>query len=509
MATSDPDPPPPGPSPPEPDPAADARANLPVPSPPAEPPVTPRRLHPASPVLAVSNVGRALLAPGAVALGTGGLRLLAVGVVVVLAVRVLAWWRRTYVLDAGVLRVESGLVVRSQQLVPCERIQQVDLVQRLRHRLLGVAVLEVRTAVGGLGSGVSLDVLAIDEAERLRAALLQARARAAGGAEADHQAPWVPSAWPVVELSHVQLAIAGVTGVQLLVVLAFAATAVQFVGELPWNPLEAIEIGALGLMGGVGVVVLVAGFAAVWLGGAAAVSIFANSGYRLSLVGDELALSRGLLDRREATLPLSRVQAVRISASAPRRLLGLVSMRIQSAGSGSGSGAAGDDSRVSVPILPAADLGRVLSLVLPGAGAVPPLHRPPRAALRRALVRRVVPATAAALVPAVVLWPGGVLALLAVPVSAGLGVAAYRGLGHAVAGRFLITRLGSLNRQTMVVPVERAQSATVRATFWQRRLGLATMAVDLAGPGPRARVVDESHATAERLLSRVGGGDDR
>ncbi|MBA2438368.1 MAG: PH domain-containing protein, partial [Acidimicrobiia bacterium] len=129
-------------------------APAPVVSPPAP---RPRRLHPASPFLDLSVLGRQLLAPGAVALGTGGLRLLVLGAVVVLAVQVLAWRRRTYLLADGVLLVEGGLVVRSQQLVPCKRIQQVNLVQKLRHRALGVAVLDVETA--GNESGVRLEVL--------------------------------------------------------------------------------------------------------------------------------------------------------------------------------------------------------------------------------------------------------------------------------------------------------------------------------------------------------------
>ncbi|MGI8758681.1 MAG: PH domain-containing protein [Acidimicrobiales bacterium] len=484
----------------------------------------PRRLHPASPVLDVSSFGRQLLAPGVFALGTGGVRLLLLGVALVLALRVLAWWRRTYVLDDGVLRVESGLLARSQQIVPCERVQQVNLVQKLRHRALGVAVLEVRTAVGGGGSGITLDVLSTAEAEELRAALLQAKARVpeprpavergpgdeqaagdgAAGADAsgtvDPAPAWEPRPWPVVELRYGQLALAGITGVQLLVVFAFAATALQFAGDFSWDPLAGIDVAAVDLAGPLLLGILIVGILVVWLGTAAAVSIFTDADYRLVLVGDELQVSRGLLDRKEASLPLARVQAVRVAASAPRRLLGMVSVRIQSAGVGSGS----EESRVAIPILPVTELDRVLALVLPGA-TLPALRRPPPAALRRALVRRMVPATALALLVTLAVRPWGPLALVLVPMAGGLGVAAYRGLGHALTERFLVARSGSFNRQTVVVPVERTQSGSVRANPWQRRAGLATLAVDLAGPGPSPQVPDELAATAEDLLAGVVG----
>ncbi|MBW3626492.1 MAG: PH domain-containing protein [Actinobacteria bacterium] len=487
------------------------QSELDAPAPPAPArapdPARPRRLHPASPVLDVSALGRQLVGPGVVALGAGGARVLLVGVALVLAARVLAWWRRTYVLDGGVLRVESGIVVRNQQLIPCERIQQVNLVRKVRHRALGVAVLTVETAVGG-GAGVRLEALAAGEAERLRRRLLAAKSRAAGtvpapaaAVEASEPVPAVPAEQVVVRLNHRQLAVAGLTGAQLLVVFVFAATVLQFVDDLAWRPLRQLDPSALQVVGPAFFAVAAAGFVAVWLGTAAAAAIVADSGYTLSLVGDELHVRRGLLDRKEATLPLARVQAVRVAVSLPRRLLGLVSVRIHSAG----GGAEAEDSQVAVPVLPAAQLDRVLARVVPGIRPLPALRRPPRAALRRAVVRRVAPASALAVVVALAVPPWGALALLAVPAAALAGVAAYRGLGHALDEGVLIARSGAFIRHTVVVPLGRAQSGRVRSTPLQRRAGLATLLVDLAGPGRPARVVDESAATAERLLVSVVG----
>ena len=478
-----------------------------MPAPAGSPVSGPRRLHPASPFLDLSGLGRQLLAPGVVALGGGGLRLLVLGIVVVLAAQVLAWRRRTYSLSDGVLRFEGGLVVRSQQLVPCERIQQVNLVQKLRHRALGVAVLDVETA--GSDSGVRLEVLEVAEAQRLRVALLAAKAGATdaavageeefgeGGQVSGDEIPprWVPTPWPVVELTHRQLAVAGVTGVELLVVFALVATGSQFVGE-SWSPLDGYDLPALDALGPLVLTGAVLVFLMVWLGTAVAASILADSGYRLTLEGDELHAARGLLDRKETSLPLARVQAVRIAASAPRRLLGLVSMRIDSAGRGSGD----DDRRMSIPILPAGDVDRVLALVLPGMGPLPSLRRPPPAARRRALVHHVAPAVAVALLAATVAWPWGGLAMALVPLATVLGLATYRGLGHASSGAFLVTRSGSFNRRLVVVPLGRVQSARLRATPWQRRAGLATLSVDLAGPGPVPQVIDEATPVGEELL---------
>jgi putative membrane protein len=241
--------------------------------------------------------------------------------------------------------------------------------------------------------------------------------------------------------------------------------------------------------------------ALVWLGLAAGSSIVTDAGFVLARNGDNLIVRRGLLERREAVIPLARIQVVRIEESLLRRSLGYAAVRIQSAGSAGRS----DDhaSRLAVPLLPAARVNQLLDELLPGAAPVPRLRRPPPAARRRAIRRRAVPALLVAVAAGVALRPWGALALAAVPLAALAGEAAYRNLGHAWRGGFLAARRGALLRATAVVPVAKAQSARVRSSFFQRRAGLATLHVDVAGGGAMPRVTDEAASTAEALLAAV------
>jgi putative membrane protein len=487
------------------------------------PEVAARRLHPLSPVFDLFD--RNLLAPGIIALGSGAVRLLVLAVAAYGLYRVVSWRRRTYALDAGVLRVEGGVLARSEQLVPCDRIQQVNLVQKLRHRLFGLAALRVEVAGGGRGSGVELDVLGLAEATSLRRALLAAKADvsgapagtdpaagAVGSAVTDGPGPaghapgrgaggaGPPSAGarsrPIVRLSNRQLVVAGLTGSELFVVFALAASALQAFDGIP----ERVWRTAQGIEGGVAVAVaLGVAFVLVWLGAAIATSVLRDAGYALDVVEDELHLSRGLLDRKEAVLPLARVQAVVVTASPLRRPLGYVSLRVRSASAGADQ----EERRVSVPILPVDQLPAVLELLLPGSAAVPALRPAAPAARRRAVVRWTWPV---ALVAAAVAWlafPTGLLALLALPPAVAAGLAAYRGLGHAVGPAHLTARSGALVRRTVVVPLERAQSTRVRSSPFQRRLGLATCVVDVAGPGRKPSVVDVDEAVAQRVAGRA------
>ena len=193
MRSEDPGPPPEPDAPPAPD-------LVPAPGPPAPPgspgvPLEgggPRRLHVLSPVFFATGHAWRLWPLALLVAARRQFWLLGLGALVLLAWSTVEWLRRTYELEGGALRLEEGVLARKLRAVPFDRIQQVDLVRKPLHRLLGVATLRVETAGGGSAAEVDLDVVTLDEARALRASLLQAKARltaAPAGQAAEGQAP--------------------------------------------------------------------------------------------------------------------------------------------------------------------------------------------------------------------------------------------------------------------------------------------------------------------------------
>ncbi len=466
----------------------------------------PRRLHPLSPVFLAIREARRMWPLVLLVLARRQAPLIVLAAGVLVAVVLLEWLRRTYTLGETAMRIEEGVLARRRRLLPFDRIQQVDLVRKPLHRLLGVATLRVETAGGSGGSEADLEVIALAEAERLRATLLRARAAArAPGAAAPGSAvgaPARPAEQVLVRLSPGQVAFAGLTSMRGVAALAVFGWVFQ---EAPRSLLDRLfsRIDPEALAPSTPPALVLAGLLgiAVLLGLAAASSLVTDFGFVLARGGDNLVVRRGLLERREAVVPLARVQVVRVDESLLRRWLGFAAVRIQSAGRAGGREDTAN--HLSVPILPAVQVNQLLGEVLPGAAPVPALLRPPPAARRRAIVRRLVPVLAVAAVAAFALWPWGAAALAAAPLAALAGEAAYRNLGHARHGGFLTARRGAVNRSTAVVPVAKAQSVRVRSSFFQRRAGLATLLVDVAGGGAVPRVTDEAAGTAERLLTGV------
>jgi putative membrane protein len=493
----------------------------------------PSRLHVLSPVFFAGRHARQLWPLALLLAARRQWWLLVLGALVLLAWSSLEWLRRTYALEGGALRLEEGVLARKLRAVPFDRIQQVDLVRKPLHRLLGVATLRVETAGGGSAAEVDLNVVTLPEARALRASLLQAKARAVGtpagsgapagavqgpaGGPTGAEAAAPPAERVLLRLRLGEVMLAGITGSRAaaaLVVLGPLSQASDwFPGLNDWlfrrfDP-EAVAPTTPAAFLAVAVLAVV-----VWLGLAAASSVVTDFGFTLARVGGDLVVRRGLLERREAVLPLSRLQVVRIEESLLRRLLGLASIRIQSAGRTGGSDATA--SRLAIPVLRRTEVNRLLGELLPGAAPVLRLLAPPPAARRRAVTRsvlRTVVLVAAVAVPLALLTSPGaatlssaavlVVAVLALAVVAGR--AGYRSLGHAAGNGFLYARVGVAIRVTTVVPVAKAQSGSVRSSPFQRRSGLATLHVDVAGGGPAPRVYDEAEPTAERLLQVVLG----
>jgi putative membrane protein len=241
-------------------------------------------------------------------------------------------------------------------------------------------------------------------------------------------------------------------------------------------------------------------------------TVLAHFGFTLSREGDFLYIKRGLLERREATIPLGRIQAVRVSEGLLRQPFGLASLRVESAGYGEDAGV----SAVMFPLLPLGEVQALLREAAPEFAVSPPLRPLPRRSLRRYVFRACVPALVVAAAGALVsfLFFDAALGLLAVgllPPFALYGWLRFRDAGWALEGDRLVVRSRGLARVTVVAPRRRLQSRSVLQNPLQRRLRLATFGTEVAsGTGGSSLAVtdlgfEDARYLAGALSARAGG----
>jgi putative membrane protein len=473
-----------------------------------------RHLHPAAMLIdAIKTVRRSLSAfviPGIVFLmsrgfdpGTIALVLLGALVVAVLAAfwGFLSWRATTYEVAGGAFHLRWGVVQKNERTIPLDHVQSVDTVQGIIQRLFNVVEVRIETAGGGASEpDASLAALDRADAEALRREIEGSRREPV---ETETAGPTV-----VRKLGTRDLLVAGATSGQIGVALSLIAVASQLFDEILSESLaqRLLETFAPRSVTTALLYVLVLGLFA-WLlaiGG----TVLAYTGFTLSRDGDFLYIRRGLLERREATIPLARIQAVRIVEGLLRQPFGLASLRVESAGYGEDAGV----STTLFPLLPHKEVQALLLDAAPEFAVAPPLNALPRRALRRYVFRSTVPvlflALAAALFSYLVFdlaaWVFAALLLL-LP-AALYGWLRYREAGWALEDDRLVVRSRLLTRTTAIAPRRRLQSrATVRSPF-QRRVRLATFQAQVAsgGGGAELRVTDLASDAADALTENLG-----
>ncbi|MFP5309081.1 MAG: PH domain-containing protein [Actinomycetes bacterium] len=472
----------------------------------------PVRLHPWSIVRGIDPRALAQLVPAvvvaAVSLGTGVVvPLLLVALPVVAAVRVVAWQRHTVEVTATAVVERRGVLQRRERTVELARLQQVEVEQGLLDRLLGTAVVRLETASDASDVELELQVVTLEQAHRLRASLAPAAADADGAG---------PDAVELVRVPMAHVALASLTGRRLLAVPALVGAAVGLLQDVaPGEELgeRATDVaGTVAARLGLGaVLLLVAGVVVLTAGAALVTGMLRDGDFRIHEVGDDLHVRRGLLAVREAVVPRARLQLVTVHHGWLRRQLGFASLTLHSAG-----GAGGDavERSLTVPLVPTAAAKPLALALLPDAGPLPPLAPHPPAGRRRARVRA---GLRLAWVPLALLGPtwaftgsagaaavaAGAALVAVVALAWVVGTADHRRRASALAGGWLVTRQGAFVVVEAYAPSGKAQGVTVRSSPFQRRLGLATLLVPVAGHGGGVEVLDVDEARADAWASSL------
>lgn len=113
-----------------------------------------------------------------------------------------------YRMQESELFIRSGLLWRNERRIPLERIQDTKIRQGIFHQLFRVAKLEITTSAGEQREAV-LEVISVEEAAKLRSAIVEYQSGAAAPAESAATA--IEQEQTVLRLSVKDLLIGGLT----------------------------------------------------------------------------------------------------------------------------------------------------------------------------------------------------------------------------------------------------------------------------------------------------------
>lgn len=351
----------------------------------------------------------------------------------------LSWYFTRYQVTDDHVRINSGFIFRQQRQARIDRVQAIDVVQPLLARIFGLAELKFEVADAGK-SAMKLSFLKMDEAKRLRAAIL---ARAAGVA-VDPENPTAVEEAPeqqVLQLPPGRI-LGSIVASELTFILLLVAAGLVVLASLGW---WGALIGLLPLL--------------LALGGGYWQRFSKDFNFRIATSPDGVRLHYGLLETRAQTIPPGRVQAVGISQGPIWRLFGWYRVQVNVAGYGDSE----QESRSTLlPVGTEDDVFAALGLIFADPGVPDPYE----------VFTAGLSGTGAAggfkHSPSRARW---------------LDPLAWRRNAFRATETVLLCRHGVLFRYLQVVPHERTQSLQLNQGPLQRALGLTDFVLH-STPGP-------------------------
>lgn len=460
-----------------------------------------RRLHPLTLLLNLSKqVPQAVL--GLIALRLSGPEELRawVGVFALLAILTMfgteyyKWWRFSYRLDAEELRIASGIFSRNVRSIPYERIQDVNLEQGPLARLLGLARVRLETGSSGSGDEGALDSVDLAEASRLRDVIRLRKAAQAEGTSAQAESIGSTVAAqadaPVLfTMDMPRVLTAGVFNFSLVFFAVVGALINNLDFLIPgdfWNPRRILDF--LGLddlfatldMAARIASVIAALFSLVVIGlvGGIIRTTLREYGFRLERTETGFRRRRGLLTLTDVVMPLHRIQAAVIETGPIRRHFGWFALKVQSLASDSDK----ESDHAIAPFATAKELRAVLNETRIAWETDHADMRSVDPAMWWVPLAFALPVPMIGLgVSAALASPWIALAYLLLPIIPVLSWMHWRAHRYALTGDQLYVRDGFWAQRLTLLPVRRVQSVDIRQSVVSRFIGLAEIAIGVAG----------------------------
>ena len=398
------------------------------------------------------------------------------------------------------LVIRSGLIFRNERHIPYSRIQNVDAIQNLVHRLIGVVEVRLETG-GGKQEEARLSVLPHAAFEEMRRRVFSGRLlqKPIEPAEENTRGDTLLHL-PVRELLlHGFLENKGMVLIAAGFGAAWESGALNLASSLLFEraglergvirdlirssfdggPLPLGRI-AIGLAVFVIFLALVRVLSMAW-------ALTRLYDFRLTRVGEDLRSEYGLFTRVAATVPIRRVQTITFRAGPVQRWLDRASVRVSTAGgAGQGDRSNRRGREWLAPLIKREALPQLLQQVVPGfdldAVTWQPLH--PRAFARAVKPRLLFSSLLITAAGLIMDWPSAIGVAIVLLLWSTIGARQFvKHVGWAEGDEVVMLRSGWIWQQTTLARVNKIQAVTMHQSPFDRRAAMSGVRVDTAGAG--------------------------
>jgi putative membrane protein len=378
---------------------------------------------------------------------------------------VISWKRFLYEIQTDQLSVEHGLFMRKRRFIPKERIQSIQESEDIVHRLLGLVKLQIETAGGSGEPEVVLGAVTREEAEQIRKELSH---HFLYKDRQEHMEAQLVS----FRLSTRRLlffsATSGGMGIALSAVIGMyfqiddyvniSLDFANFVAKTPSFYISSILLLAL----------------FVWITG---ILILYQKYYDFQITrnDEDLIITRGLIEKRKLTIPLQRIQAVKVEENIIRQWFGFVTVRLLSVSGGADTNE--ELSFICFPLVKKKDLPIIFKHYLPDYMFCSFIQPLPKRSVKPYLFRAAVPVILLFLLCFYFFPMTKYVAPFLIGASIVIGYRQFKDTGWMLFNQqlFIVTR--RFIRTTVIIKRSRIQSLQTYKTMFQETPMLCTIKV--------------------------------
>jgi len=393
---------------------------------------------------------------------------------------IIKWKRFVYWFEDNELRIEYGLLIKKKRYIPFDRIQSLNYTESILHRPLKLVKVKIETAGSGNSEEAEAELTAITKtaAHRIELELADAKKRKIRNSLEDSDITTVndvilDEAEPVsiYKMTVKNLLILATTSGGIGVIFSgLAVFFFQFSDLIPYERLyeEVMVFMKFGFF-----LVALSIFAILLLAWISSVVLTIFNYYEFTIWkdDDQIILTRGLLEKKKITLPISRVQGIRIVENPLRQLFGYCTVFVESAG---GSISDKDQKIRLFPFIKKKQLNPYLEILFPHLETQtnwivsPTKAKPFYYRLDFIWMMPVI------LGVSYFYFPYGLLSLLLIPILIVFGLWQHRTAGYSIAGQQLFLRYRGFSKFTFMIEKKRMQSMEVIQSPFQKKRSLAS-----------------------------------
>lgn len=407
------------------------------------------------------------------------MKILQIAFLIYLAWRVLAiilkWYTYKYQIKEGTIHITSGLISKSYQSIPLHKVQNVHRRTTVFHRIFKLTSLTFETGTSGDEGSVPFEVISQKEAERLERthsskhdSIMDAQV-----AEEKIAADLEPSMEKTIHFTPTKRDVlkASFTSLSFLALIPVLATLYNTLDDfIDLRNAEGYAEKAMESWWIITIAITALICIAVTFG---IVSTFVKYGkYEISSDQERIHITKGVLDETTFSIQKEKVQAVEITQSIMKRMLGLAEVKLISAGS---TGDEGLDTNVLYPFLSIERAYAMIEEILPAYKVERAMEPLSKQAFKIRMLRPSVfwlLTTAAISFFDIALW---YLSLILLVLIFTLRILDFKSSRYLLNGEFVQFKSGSLETSLFITKRSKVIQIEVRRSKLQKVFGLASI----------------------------------